>query len=146
MILLLSFFSCNHTKKLAIKYNDAIIVEQRKVVNKENDLTAAIKQNTNNLDSILTGLIKQVEESTAIISKLEVFENNNEFKVGALKLFEVYNSVATNEYKAWLLNLKTPLELVDDKVLDEEKELISSINGNLPRYSLIMQQNINLSI
>ena len=73
-LMLTSFFACGPTKEDAIKYNDSIITEQRKVVDKENELTGAIKNNAGNLDEILAGLSKQVEESTAAVTKMEEFD------------------------------------------------------------------------
>jgi hypothetical protein len=132
-LMLTSFFACGPTKEDAIKYNDSIITEQRKVVDKENELTGAIKNNAGNLDEILAGLSKQVEESTAAVTKMEDFDKKSDFKDAALKLFAAYKDVASNEYKAWLLNLKTPAEQVDDKVLDEEKVLVQKINEKIDK-------------
>jgi len=132
-LVLMSFFACGPTKEDAIKYNDAIITEQRKVVDKENELTGAIKNNAPNLDQILEGLLKQVEESTAAVTKMEDFDKKSDFKDAALKLFAVYKDVATIEYKAWLANLKTPIEKVDDKVLAEETELVKKINEKIDK-------------
>lgn len=130
---LMSFFACGPTKEDAIKYNDEIIVEQRKVVNAENDLTGAIKSNAGNLDAVLAKLVAQVDESTATVTKMESFDKKTEFKDAALKLFAVYKDVATGEYKAWLANLKTPAEMVDDKVLAEETELVAKINEKIDK-------------
>ena len=132
-LVLVSFFACGPTKEDAIKYNDAIITEQRKVVEKENDLTGAIKGNAPDLDGILKKLSAQVDESTAIVTKMESFDKKTDFKDATLKLFAVYKDVADNEYKAWLLNLKTPIDKVDDKVLNEETELVNKINGKIDK-------------
>jgi uncharacterized coiled-coil protein SlyX len=132
-MLLMSFFACGPTKEDAIKYNDAIITEQRKVVDKENELTGAIKSNAGNLDEILAGLTKQTEESIAVVTKMEDFDKKSDFKDAALKLFNVYKDVAAVEYKAWLANLKTPIDQVNDQVLAEETELVKKINEKIDK-------------
>lgn len=128
--------SCGPTKEDAIRYNDAITFEQTKVVDAENRLTDAVKQGTNyELDKALDKLSVQVDSSTAIVKEMEAFDGKTDMKDAALALFAAYRSVIDNEYNAWMINLQTPADEVDDQILDEEKELINAINDKLNKAS-----------
>ena len=134
LLMVLFFASCGPTKEDAIKYNDQIIDQQRKVVDKENDLIGYIKGGSlTNLDEKYNSLSKQIDESTEAVKKMESFDGKTEFKDATLALFVIYRSVVDKEYKAWVLNLKTPAELIDDKVLDEERDLVKSINEKMDK-------------
>ncbi len=133
-VLVMFFVSCGPTKEDAIKYNDKIISEQRKVVDKENDLTRYIKSGTltnDKLDENYNNLSKQVGESIDAVNKIEAFDGKTDLKDATLQFFSVYKSVIGKEYKEWILNLKTPLDKVDQKVLDEETYIVKTINDKL---------------
>jgi len=134
LICVMFFVSCGPTKDDAIKYNDKIINAQRKVVDKENDLLRYIKSGSIKnamLDEKYDSLAKQLKESTEAVNTIDAFDGKTDFKDATLKFFSVYKSVVDKEYKDWMTNLKTPEDMVDQKVLDEEKYLVATINEKL---------------
>lgn len=133
-ILALFFVSCGPTKEDAINYNDKIIKEQKKVIDKENDLIGYIKgASLTRLDEKYNSLSKQIDESTEVVKKMEAFDGKTDFKDATLELFLTYRSVVDKEYKAWMINLKTPGDKVDQKILDEENDLVQAINEKLDK-------------
>jgi hypothetical protein len=139
-IVVMFFVSCGPSKEDAIKYNDKIIYEQRKVVDSENDFIRYIKTGTisnDKLDENYNSLSKQVEESIAIVNKIDAFDGKTDLKDATLQFFSVYKSVVDKEYKEWVLNLKTPLDQVDQKVMDEEKLIVKTINNKLDNANSI---------
>jgi hypothetical protein len=126
--------SCGPSKQDAIKYNDSITIEQKKVVHVETKLTDANKSgNTGALEGILKELSLQIDKSTAKVKDIKSFDGKTDLKDAALAFLTTYRDVVDKEYPAWLENVQTPPDKVTGKLLDEEKALISSINGKLDK-------------
>ena len=132
----LSLVACGPTKQDAIKYSDEITTQQRKVVDTENKLTRAIKDGQlTNLDGMLKDLSTHIDSATATVKNMKDFDGKSALKDAVLALFTTYRDVADHEYKAWLRNLKTPADSVNDKVLSEEQMLVDNINKKLDKAS-----------
>lgn len=117
--------SCGPTKEEAIDYNDKIIIEQVAIIEKIDDLYDALKNYTDHkgLDSAYAAALKQIETSTDIVSKLEKFGDDTEFRDAALKLFGTYKSVMQNELKKLVDFSKLPDDLYTTEVEDEFNKL-----------------------
>jgi hypothetical protein len=91
--------SCGLAKEEAISYNDNIINEQVAIIDKIDKLYDALKDYTNHygMDYAYSEALKQVETGTGIVSKMDKFDGNAEFRDEALKLFGTYKSVLQNE-------------------------------------------------
>ena len=134
ILLGLNLIACGPTKQDAINYSDSITTKQRKVVDAENKLTRAIKaEQLTGLDNLLKDLSQQIDSSTAAVKSMKDFDGKPAYKDAALTLFSIYRDVADHEYKAWLKNLSTPADSVNEKVLAEEKDLVDSINKKLDK-------------
>jgi transcription-repair coupling factor (superfamily II helicase) len=129
-LILFAFFatlvtSCGPTKEEAIDYNDKIITEQVAIIEKIDKLYDAMKNYTDHqgLDSAYAAALKQIETSSDILSKLEKFDDDTEFRDAALKLFATYRSVLQNEMKKMIDFSKLPDELYTTEVEDEFTKL-----------------------
>ncbi|MBC7864141.1 MAG: hypothetical protein IAF38_14285 [Bacteroidia bacterium] len=93
-------FSCKPSAKEALTYSDAVVHEQAAIQEKENNfITEARDGDTVKMKAALDAFLLQIKTSTAIVSTMEQFDKNGAFKADALKFFEVYKSIAENEYK-----------------------------------------------
>jgi hypothetical protein len=130
----LIFTSCAPTIEEAMNYNDKIIHEQKKIIGAENDLIRSIKATTLNttlLDEQYSILSKQIDESTAIVEKIDDFDGKTDFKDATLKLFKIYREVADTDYKAWIKNLKIPSDMLTKEDYAEESVIVARINSKL---------------
>lgn len=128
------FTSCAPTKEEAMNYNDNIIKEQKKVINAENELIRAIKNKDIDvivLDGLYKGLSNQINESTAQLEKMDKFDGKTDFKDAALTLMKKYREVVNTDYKAWMDNLKIPLDKLTDADISQEKIIVADINRKL---------------
>jgi hypothetical protein len=134
LFLITCLSSCAPTKEEAMNYNDKIIKEQKKVIKAENEVISAIKDK--NMDILVVqglneGLSRQVDESIAAIEKLEKFDGNTDFKDAALKFMKIYREVVSKDYKAWIDNLKIPIDKLTNEDLSQEKIIVADLNRKL---------------
>jgi hypothetical protein len=125
--------SCGPTKEEAIDYNDKIIKEQVAIIDKIDKLYDAMKDYTDHqgLDSAYAAAQKQIESSTDIVSKLEKFGDDTEFRDAALKLFATYRSLLQNEMKKMVDFSKLPDEQYTNEVEDEFNKLSDITIGRM---------------
>lgn len=119
--LLISFFliSCSSERKEAIEYNDKIISEQNKIIEKAIDFTSSFEtRNYRKIDSIRLILLLQIDKSIGEISKMQSFEGYDSLRLAALDLFNFYKKVYENEFKEITqIITKDSLEITEDDII-----------------------------
>jgi hypothetical protein len=117
--------SCGPTKEEAIAYNDKIIGEQVACIDKIDKLYDAMKNYTDHegLDKAHAAALKQIETSSGIVSKMEKFDDNQEFRDAALKLLATYQSLLQNELKKMVEYSKLPDEQYTTEMEDDFNKL-----------------------
>lgn len=139
LVLSVLMVSCGPTTDDAIKYNDALVDEQSKVIKAEDALIQAISQSdAAKYDDALAGLVKQVTESEAIVTKMEAFDGKTDYKDAALSLFKAYKSATENEYPKILKIAKTPNEEytpeLDDELMTLSGEIDTKLNKEIEAF------------
>lgn len=122
----------------ATDYNNTIVGEQGKIVNKMLDMTAKINNNQFKaaLDE-LDGAIAQCDSSIATVTKLGAFEDDSKFHDAALDLFKFYKKILSNEYRKMLEILnKEDISMEDVAEIDN---LTKNIEGEEAKYDNAMQ-------
>ena len=136
--------SCGPTTNDAIKYNDALVDQQKKVLQKESVLIEGISKNMpDKLDSSYNDLLSQIKESIDVVQKMDAFDGKTEMKDAALKVFEAYKDAAENDYAKMIKLAKTPDTLytqeTDNKVIDLSKKIDDKLNKAVDAF--IEKQN-----
>jgi hypothetical protein len=93
--------SSESVSKRAISYNDAIVLEQNNIVSRIVDMSNALSD-PNLSEKYRINIVKQCDESIAIVSKMEPFEGDATMRDAALDLFGFYREIAANEFKVIL--------------------------------------------
>ena len=76
------------------------------------------------MDRCYSETMKQIETGTDVVSKLDKFGGNSDFKDAALKLFGVYKMLMQNEFKQMIAINKLP----DEQYTTEVKEKMTQLN------------------
>lgn len=91
----------------AVDYNNYIIGQQEKIVNKMNELSEAIDAETYDIAGTKREeLVKQCVTSIDSVKALEAFNKNTGFRDEAVTLFTFYKAISEKEYKEMLDILK----------------------------------------
>lgn len=124
-LIVLFAVSCKPSTEDAINYNDKIIDQQVMIIEKINALYKALDDYTNHerMDRAYNDAVKQVELGTEEVTKLKDFGGSSEFKDGALKLFGIYKSVLSNEFKKMIEISKLPDDLYTTEKEAEWKKM-----------------------
>jgi hypothetical protein len=139
LVLSVLMVSCAPTTDDAIKYNDALVDQQTKVIKAEDALIQAISQNTpEKLDEALNGLVKQIAASEEAVSKMEAFDGKTDYKDAALSLFKAYKNAAEKEYPEIIKIAKTPNEEysqdMDDQLMTLSKAVDEKLNKEIEAF------------
>lgn len=131
--------SYSQTKEDAIKYNDSLVDEQKKVIKAEDALILVISQNTpEKLDEALNGLVNQIAASEEAVSKMEAFDGKTDYKDAALSLFKAYKTAAKKEYPKIVKIAKTPndayTQKMDDQLMKLSKEVDEKLNKEIEAF------------
>lgn len=87
------------TFRYAVDYNDFIIGEQNKIGTAINGFNEACgKGKLNQMNTRHAEVVAQIKTSLAAVKALKPYKNNSEFRDAAIALFEMYQSIAGNEY------------------------------------------------
>lgn len=85
--------------KDAVGYNDFIVNEQNKIGKLTTEFSKACdKGKLNRMQERHGALLAQIAESMKLVSALPAWKGNTSFRDASLKLFELYKSIAGNEY------------------------------------------------
>lgn len=125
------FAACK--KQSPKQYNDEIITEQLKIVQKIKALSNAINDYNilpadvaiENMNKAYDSLIFQIDTSTKFVKAMKPFKKDETLKNAALDLFNSYRDVTENNYKKVIELYKLPTNLFTEK---ESKELDSLKN------------------
>ena len=132
------FFTCGPSANDAIKYNDTIVIAQKKVIEKEAVLIDAINETSDNIDLVYEDFKKEIDSSIVTIKKMEAFDKKTDYKDMALSFFSDYKEVAENEYKEMISYAKVPdslyTEEIDNKVLELSKNIDDKINKSIETF------------
>jgi hypothetical protein len=125
--------SCGPTTDNAIAYNDALVNQQKKVLQKESVLIEIISKNKpDKLDSSYNDLLTQIKESIDVVKKMEAFDGKTDMKDAVLNVLEAYKDAAENDYSEMINLAKTPDTLytqeTDNKVIDLSKKIDDKLN------------------
>jgi len=125
--------SCGPSSDDAIKYNNDLVEQRTKVIEKENALTEAISKNMpEKLDILYSEMNKQIDESIEAVNKMYGFDGKTDMKDAVMKLLTTYKEVAGSEYKEMLKYTKIPDSLYtqeeDDKVMELSKKIDDKLN------------------
>jgi len=85
--------------KHAVDYNDFIIGEQTKIGTAINAFNEACgKGKLNQMNTRHAEVVAQIKTSLAAVKALKPYKNNTAFRDAAVSLFQMYESIAGNEY------------------------------------------------
>lgn len=156
--LLISFFllSCSSERKEAVEYNDKIISEQNKIIEKTIDFTASLQiRNARMIDSFRLILISQIDQSIEEISKMDSFEGYDSLRLAALDLFNFYKRVYENEFKEMVqIITKDSLSITEDDIIRhniltrkiKNEEISYDNNFQKAQQSFAKKYNLNINI
>lgn len=114
----LLFVSCGPSEKQALTYNDAIVDEQKLIMTGLNAFFEALSKpgDTVAINATLTAVQQQVAAGQTNLGKIEAFDGSTTLRDATLELFNVYQSVLSNELKTVATNYKLPAERYDDSI------------------------------
>lgn len=123
--LFLSFTACS--QKNAVEYNDAIIKEQGKIMQKVLEFISVMQKDPVKADKVLKETAVQAKASIKVVSAMEPFDGSTELRDSALELFKFYLHVVENEYPEMMAILKKG-NAVTQKDVDRMNELQQKIS------------------
>jgi len=135
-IFAVTLFACGPTTEQAIDYNDAIIAEQKLVLNKENQLINIIANNQQDqINSMHKELLDQIDNSIRTVNELKGHSKFNGFRDATLALFKVYKEVVEGEYAEVIKIAQLPDEEytkeADDKIMEVSGQIDSKLEKAL---------------
>ncbi|MCX7736420.1 MAG: hypothetical protein N2319_06870 [Candidatus Kapabacteria bacterium] len=152
---LIIFFSCSSQRKDAIEYNDKIINEQNKIIEKAITFTSSFEtRNYNTIDSLRLLLLSQIESSIEEVSKMQAFDGYDSLRLAALDLFNFYKKVYENEFKEITqIITKDSLEITEDDIIRhniltrkiKNEEIIFDNNFQKTQQSFAKKYNLNIN-
>lgn len=109
VIALLALASCKPSPKTAADYNDKIMSEQKKVVQKYDELLETYDTYVaSKMDNALLEFESQVDESIAKIQEVEPISGGETLKNSVLEYLDVYKNVAKNDAQELVRMYKVP--------------------------------------
>ncbi len=146
--------SCAPTPKKASEYNNKLIRQQRKVVDKMDDLIASFSTyNTDEMKIKYGSLQKTIKEAIDSVQQMPAFDGSTEFRDNTLELLKTYKDVTDNEFKTVLALLSKPesqytaqdAQKVSDLMLSA-KNKISNANDKYKEYQKQFAEKYNLTL
>lgn len=135
--LVLTIQSCK--RQSPVDYNNAIIQQQVKIVEKIDELKKAI-DNYNVLPADVAidemniaydKAVFQIDSGMQFIKTAEDFEGDNSMKKGAADLFQAYKSIIESEYKSIIELYKIPDAMFTPEDNEKLEELLETSNSKL---------------
>lgn len=153
-VVLLLLFSCSSQRKDAIEYNDKIISEQNKIIEKAIIFTSSFEtRNFTIIDSNRLQLLSQIETAIEELSKMQSFDGNDSLRLAALDLFNFYKKVYENEFKEITqIITKDSLEITEDDIIRhniltrkiKNDEITFDNNFQKAQQNFARQYNLNI--
>jgi DNA-binding ferritin-like protein (Dps family) len=125
-------FSCNNKPNPAdaAAYNDIIVEEQSKIVSQFNVFSSALEAERedyiSHLQIQLEALLKAIDNGITVVSAMEPFDGNTDFKEVTLTLFNTYKKVCQNDFKQ-LVHLMEKLE--NGEITEQEETEMDEVAG-----------------
>ncbi len=153
-ILAISSVSCTDKKTDATDYNNKIVELQSSIIQKMLDLASSFESgSTPEMTNKHRELINTCEEIIRQSRELEPFEENSELRDTAIKLFEFYLSISTNEYREIIdilgkentpYNMQRMQEVVEDISIREsalDNEFMMAQKAFVEKYGIQIIDN-----
>jgi hypothetical protein len=136
--------ACGPTTDQAVAYNDQLIAEQIKIVDKLNALDQSLEDYESGLFAQAhADLLTQIEASTKVVTAAEDFDGKADYKTELLALFTAYKSAAEGEYKQMvdIYQLPDSLYTKDDENRFNELWAASNekINGAMDKFNVFQE-------
>ena len=136
LFLVVAVASCGNKKADAIKYNDSIVGEQKKIIALVLDMATAISDGDyDKADAKRLDCIKQVGESKTIIDKMGEFDGSDKLQKAMLSLLTFYGDKMGNEFKQML-------ELLSGEPDEESLQTIQDLNANVTAEESKLDANL----
>lgn len=128
ILLLPALNACGPNEKQALAYNDALVEEQQKIIERFDAFFEALNrpEDTVAINTTYAAVIQQVERGKANVQQLQAFDKKTDLRDAALELFKVYEDVLNNEFQTLAVNYKKPagsytadVKALTDKAYDE---------------------------
>lgn len=120
---------CQNSTKSPVDYNNEIIDNQSKIIQKIINLSNSFdKRDANEMENLYQVLKKQIDESIDTISNLDEYEGNTQFRDASIKLFKFYQSVVGKEYREMIDILKKKDSELSQKDVDRIDALTIDIS------------------
>lgn len=155
LLIFLIFISCSSERKEAIEYNDKIISEQNKIIEKAIDFTSSFEtRNYGMIDSIRQILLLQIDKAIGEVSKMDSFEGYDSLRLAALDLFNFYKKVYENEFKEITqIITKDSLSISEDDIIRhniltrkiKNEEITYDNNFQKAQQSFAKKYNLNIN-
>ena len=151
---LLFFYSCSPSSKQASKYNNALIMQQRYVVEKMDDFISSLsKYEKKDMNSAYQNLLTTIDKSIDTVKRLKGFDGSTEFRDTTLALLELYKNVTENEFRTILNILSKPDSVYTNtdakavsQTLLQARNKISEANKKFQKYQEAFAKKYNLSL
>jgi hypothetical protein len=112
----------------AIKYNDQIVSNQNRIIEKVFPLSQAFQTGDQaDMEAKLETLKIQIDQSLAAVSAMKAFKGNIELRDSAIDLFKFYRTIADNEYTE-IINI---ISLARNNITEYEKNRLIEIQSSL---------------
>ncbi|MCX6556078.1 MAG: hypothetical protein NTW95_01370 [Candidatus Aminicenantes bacterium] len=131
---------CGSSNK-AINYNDRIVGYQNKIIEKMLALADSFSQaNPAAMQVKLLALNGQIDESLAVVSRMQDFKGNTRLRDAAVALFEFYRDIAAAEYAELVDILGKGTGNVTDGDRDRLQEIQSNITAREAEFDKELQE------
>ncbi len=152
LLVLLFLASCSPSPKQASKYNNMLIRQQRKVIEKMDDLINSFSlYNKKQMDQAYQDLLKTIDQAIDTVSNMGGFDGSTEFRDKTLELLKLYKDVTENEFHT-VLNLlsKKDYSNNDAKIVSETmlqaRNRLSRANKDFEQYQQQFAKKYNLKL
>ncbi len=133
-VLITLLVSCKPSKDDAIKYNDALVNEEIRVIEAEKAFSDAVINNKQEeLDNLYNAFLKQIETSITVVSEIKSLGGDSKFKDATLSLLTTYKSVVKQEYAEVLKIAKVPDEEYTEEHNNKMNEISTKIDEMLDK-------------
>ncbi len=150
----LFLYSCSPSSKQASKYNNALILQQRHVIEKMDDFIGSLSTyNKQEMNKAYQDLQTTIDKAIDTVKQMKGFDGSTEYRDTTLALLQVYKNVTENEFRT-VVNLLSKNESEytnnDAKVVSQTmlqaRNKISQANENFKKYQQEFAKKYNLSL
>ncbi len=134
LLFLLLINACGSNEKQALAYNDALVEEQQKIIEKFDAFFEALSrpEDTLAINATHAAVKQQVALGQKNVQQMPDFDGKAEVRDATLELFKVYEEVLNNEFQTLATNYKKPagsytadVKVLTDKAYDDGLQKMS---------------------